>query len=353
MKAQDTEVLAFVGIQPGEALRKARELNGWSQADVALKLKLTAQALGYLESGAYAQLPGNTFARGYIRTYAKLLGVDQEPLVAAFDQITGSSASGSSVHALGRIDEPVRAGHGMLRAVCLVVLAALLLSSYFWWQGKSQSHVTDNPVTDAQVHIEVEGADGTTQIHPLDEPEDQAVLAAQEGVDVLLPEAPAEQEPPVLTTQAQPLSVPAPETVAVAVAVAAPAPTLPSTAAVPTLLAPVAAPIPVQETEPATGVQTEAAVSQADTSPTPSAAVGEGLVTIQFSANCWTQLTDANGKILVSALKRKGETLALAGKAPLELRLGFASGATVSYNGQMIDVAPYVSGETARMKLGL
>lgn len=82
------------------------------------------------------------------------------------------------------------------------------------------------------------------------------------------------------------------------------------------------------------------------------AAAGQALVSIQFTANCWTQLTDANGKVLFSALKRTGESLELAGKPPLELRLGFARGAQVSYNGQAVDVAPYTSGETARMKLG-
>ncbi|MCR8323583.1 DUF4115 domain-containing protein, partial [Pseudomonas aeruginosa] len=64
------------------------------------------------------------------------------------------------------------------------------------------------------------------------------------------------------------------------------------------------------------------------------------------------QVTDANGKVLVSALKRKGDSLELAGKAPLELRLGFARGAQVSYNGQPVDVTPFVRGETARLKVG-
>ena len=79
---------------------------------------------------------------------------------------------------------------------------------------------------------------------------------------------------------------------------------------------------------------------------------GQALVQVQFSADCWTQLTDADGKVLFSALKRKGELLELAGKPPFELRLGYARGAQVSLNGQPVDVAPFTSGETARMKLG-
>ena len=37
----------------------------------------------------------------------------------------------------------------------------------------------------------------------------------------------------------------------------------------------------------------------------------------------------------------------------MELRLGFARGAQVSYNGEAVDVSPFITGETARLKLGL
>ena len=39
-------------------------------------------------------------------------------------------------------------------------------------------------------------------------------------------------------------------------------------------------------------------------------------------------------------------------KAPVNIRLGFARGAQISYNGQVVDLAPYTKGETARIKLG-
>lgn len=315
MKVLDPEVFAFTGVNPGETLRNARENKNWSQADVAVKLNLTVQALGHLESGDFAKLPGNTFARGYIRTYAKLLGIDQEPLVVAFDQLTGSNATGSSVHALGRIEEPAHVAQNLLRVVSFLLLAALALASYFWWQDRSQDPRADSSVSNVLEHIEVEGADGSTQIHPLDEPEDQAVTAGQESLELALPEVAPE-------VAAQPEI--APVTTPPGAVASAPA----SSAAVPLSAVP-AAPVAA-----------------------PQAVAGDGLVSVQFTANCWAQLTDANGKVLFSALKRGGETLELAGKPPLELRLGFARGAQVSYNGQVVDVAPYTSGETARMKLG-
>ncbi|VVN64910.1 Cytoskeleton protein RodZ [Pseudomonas fluorescens] len=326
MKAAHPEVVAANRVNPGDTLRQARESNGWSLAEVALKLNLTTTSLGNLEAGAFDKLPGHTFARGYIRAYAKLLGIDQAILVQEFDQFTGTDSQGSNVHGLGRIEEPVRVSHTILRIVSLLLLIAVIGGGFVWWQDQA-SQRTKDLTSNAMEHVEVESADGTTQIHPLDEPEDQAVAEGQ-----ALPEAPVATEQPA-----------APET--------APA----ATAAAPTPATPAA---PVAQT-PATPVQTPATpapaapVAPAISPPTaPALVAGDGRVQITFIADCWTQVTDGNGKVLFSGLKRKGDTLDQGGKPPLTLRLGFARGAQVAYNGQPVDVAPFTTGETARLKLG-
>lgn len=79
---------------------------------------------------------------------------------------------------------------------------------------------------------------------------------------------------------------------------------------------------------------------------------GQGQVGMNFVADCWTQVTDATGKVLYSGLKRSGENLQVSGKPPLSIRLGVANAAQVTYNGQAVDVAPFTKGNTARMKLG-
>lgn len=328
MKAPQPEVVVSSRSNPGETLRKARESKNMAQADAAEQLNLTLRALTQVEAGAFDKLPGHTFARGYIRAYAKLLELDQDRLVAEFDAFTGTDSAGSNVHALGRIEEPKHLAHSLLRLVSIALLLGLLTMSFFWWQEQSSDKNNDAIVNRALEHVEVESADGTTQIHPLDEPEDQAVADGQ----TLLGE-PANELPAELTAGSQ---LPEPAAAELATVTDAPAPVVPpsSVAAIaPVVAAPV---IDVPASAPA-AVQV---------------AAGQALVNIKFTANCWAQVTDANGKVLFSALKRAGETLELAGKPPLELRLGFARGAQVSYNGQLVDVAPYTSGETARMKLG-
>lgn len=339
MKAPQPEVVVSSRSNPGETLRKARESKNLAQAEVAQQLNLTLRALTQVEAGAFDKLPGHTFARGYIRAYAKLLELDQDRLVADFDAYTGTDSAGSSVHALGRIEEPTHLAQSLLRFVSVGLLLGLLAVSFFWWQEQSTRKDSDAAVSRALEHVEVESADGTTEIHPLDEPEDQAVADGQaqtvEPASEIEPELAAQTAttaPAADTATSASQPAPVVEPAAAVVAPVAAVPAAPVSAALPSMTpvveAPVSAPAPVQ------------------------AAAGQALVNIQFTANCWTQLTDANGKVLFSALKRAGESLELAGKPPLELRLGFARGAQVSYNGQAVDVAPYTSGETARMKLG-
>ncbi|VVQ12415.1 Cytoskeleton protein RodZ [Pseudomonas fluorescens] len=332
MKAAHPEVVAANRVNPGEILRQARESNGWSLAEVALKLNLTTTSLSNLEAGAFDKLPGHTFARGYIRAYAKLLGMDQAVLVQQFDQSTGTDSQGSSVHSLGRIEEPVRVSHTILRIVSLLLLVAVIGGGFVWWQDQTSMRTKDL-IGLAPEHVEVEGADGTTQIHPLDEPEDQAVVEGQTegGTALALPQADAPAEAPEQAQATAPVAPAAPTTPA-APAHTTPATPVPAAPAVPAPVAPAPAPAPA---------------------PAVAASVaGQGQVKVQFTADCWTQVTDGSGKVLFSGLKRKGDSLAVNGKPPFTVRLGFARGAQVSYNGQPVDVAPFTSGETARLKLG-
>lgn len=350
MKASHPEVATATRVNPGETLRKARESKDWALADVAAQLNLTVQALRQIESGAFEQLPGHTFSRGYVRSYAKLLGMDSNRLVADFDQFTGTDSQGSSVASLGRIEEPSRVSHNLLRGFSVAVLLGLGAVGFFWWQNESPDSAARLAASSLE-HVEVEAADGTTEIHPLDEPEDQAVAEVQG--DDLTPEAAPSAD-----------AAAASESTA-GVAGEVPAPAAPQTApiggepgvqpAVPAAPAtsPIAPAVPVVA-PPAQPAVPPVATAEAPVASAPASApaAGDARVSLMFSADCWAQLTDANGKVLFSALKRKGESLDLYGKPPLELRLGYARGAVVSVNGQQVDIAPFTHGETARLKLG-
>lgn len=321
MTAVQSEAVHAGRGNPGEILRQKRLSLGWSQAQVAQNLNLSERIIEQLESGNYQQMPGHTFARGYTKAYGKLLGLDQVELVRTFDGYTGTDAKGSTVHSLGRLDEPVRLSRNVLRFVSFILVVLIIAMGLFWWQERSRQASSASAVS--MEHVEVEGADGKTEIHPIDEPEEQPPVTAQQPA----------------ATLPSPVGTPTPDANAVAA-----------------MTAPTAAPTPAPvtgSTSPAPTAPAAATPAAPASAPAAAPVAGSDNLNIRFTANCWTQVSDGSGKILFSGVKKGGESLEYASiKAPVNIRLGFARGAQISYNGQVVDLAPYTKGETARIKLG-
>jgi cytoskeleton protein RodZ len=68
----------------GERLRRAREAKGLSLKEAAERLALKASVLEALEACRFEALPEPPLARGYLRRYALLLGLDPEALLALY-----------------------------------------------------------------------------------------------------------------------------------------------------------------------------------------------------------------------------------------------------------------------------
>lgn len=67
----------------GATLREARERQGLSVSDVVNRLKFAPRQIQALEEDDYAQLPEAAFVRGLVRSYARLLQIDDKPLLEA------------------------------------------------------------------------------------------------------------------------------------------------------------------------------------------------------------------------------------------------------------------------------
>jgi cytoskeleton protein RodZ len=66
----------------GEALRAAREAHGLSVEEAATRLRLMQRQIEAMEAGDFEALGRPVFARGFVRNYARLLGIDPAPLLA-------------------------------------------------------------------------------------------------------------------------------------------------------------------------------------------------------------------------------------------------------------------------------
>jgi cytoskeleton protein RodZ len=68
----------------GERLRREREMRGISLDEIATATKISTRNLKALEDEKFSQLPGGIFNKGFVRAYAKFLGIDEEQMVAEY-----------------------------------------------------------------------------------------------------------------------------------------------------------------------------------------------------------------------------------------------------------------------------
>ena len=119
---------------PGSMLRAARLSQGIPEREAADRLNLMPDYVGILERDDYQALRSPPFARGYVRLYGRMLGLDEARLLAAFDRL---KESGEGLEQEKRVrTRPLQLQHtGRGGVVGLAVLLVLVLSLW-WWRGE-------------------------------------------------------------------------------------------------------------------------------------------------------------------------------------------------------------------------
>jgi cytoskeleton protein RodZ len=80
----------------GEHLKREREMRGVSLEEIAAATRINTRYLEAIENDRWDQLPGGVFNRGFIRSIARFLGMDEDSLVAEYD--LGTKSNGNSQH---------------------------------------------------------------------------------------------------------------------------------------------------------------------------------------------------------------------------------------------------------------
>ncbi|XZG71831.1 helix-turn-helix domain-containing protein [Chitinibacteraceae bacterium HSL-7] len=126
----------------GSRLKAAREAAGLTVRQVSDQLKLAPRQIELIEGDHFDALPGATFARGFVRNYARLLGLDQEPIVADLDRLMPKASEHTAL--LAERVEPVEyVDHNRpafeleldsrMTAIIGGVLAFAAVVGGFWW----------------------------------------------------------------------------------------------------------------------------------------------------------------------------------------------------------------------------
>lgn len=74
----------------GEFFKQVRETKGLTVDEVASKTRIRADFIKALEDGNFARLPDQVFAKGFVRSYARSLGLDEDDAIQRFVQSAGA-----------------------------------------------------------------------------------------------------------------------------------------------------------------------------------------------------------------------------------------------------------------------
>ena len=288
---------------PGRRLREARMARKLSRDDVARALRLKPQIITALEADDTAALPAPIYVNGYLRNYARLVGIPAEPLIEAYAQL--------DVQAPEVVSEIVKPTDGrrsrlLVRSIGILVFGAVLAGFLSWLQ---------------QQDIDWTGSDSEDAVTTITN--EASPVTGQAETPVLVPAG--ENEPQPLALPELPLDE-------------AVAPSAESAAE----KAPVA---PVTET-----IVDKQELSQDKPEAAVPAAQSPRIV-LRLNADCWVQISDANGRRLVYDLLRAGQSREIRGDAPFKVFFGNAAGVSMEVNGQAYDFSQYINGNLARFTL--
>lgn len=134
--------------QSHSELRSAREARGWTLRQVAEQLHITELQVQGLEEGNYHVLPGATFARGFLKNYARLLGLDPEPLLRSYDANNAGSGLSPTRQLLPDGESPLLDYSKRTLLISFLIVVAVIVAVWWFW-GRSGSSATPPPVTSA------------------------------------------------------------------------------------------------------------------------------------------------------------------------------------------------------------
>ena len=133
---------------PGEQLASIRQEKGYTIEYVASKLHLRARIIELIENNEFHSLPQPVFVKGYLRAYAKLLGISPEPYLAVFnDHYADEKKPERALLWQQSKRESYKVEH-IIRWFTILFAAGVIVAFGIWWQ-KNRDYQQVIPTTSA------------------------------------------------------------------------------------------------------------------------------------------------------------------------------------------------------------
>ena len=289
----------------GMLLREAREAHGLSVEEIAERVKFSVRQVEALEHDDLAHLPQGTFLRGFIRSYARVLGLDEEKLLQATHTRTEHHFDVGDVQD-GGTPLPV-AGASLMRSRYLLLgalLVACVLLAFVWTQESGNS-VPAEPVVTPAVNAPLAVSAVADVSVAVAEAGEDGQEAAVKAVEEIKPE-----------------------------------------------------PVPVQKPAETSSAKPQTVQSQPAAEPAPKAAIPlEQLrkrpIHIEFVEESWMEIKDVNGELLLSRITPAGDEKWVGGgnRAPYQVTIGKAGAVRLYYHGKQVDLSHFNPAGVAKLVL--
>lgn len=273
--------VAIVVTTIGAQLRAMREVKGLSVSDVAAQIRLAPRQIEALEADDMASLPELAFVRGFVRSYAKLLGMDAQPLLACL----ADPYANSELHMPSSVDVPFNVRHLAMQQSRVWLIAAggiatLAIIFALWNRAAPHPVSAAAGVVEQAIELPIPAESATTSSEPVDAADAlAAALVAPIAAQVTAPEA-LSRVP--VTTQA--------------VAVSS---------------------VPVSNN----GAQ----------------------LRLVFATESWVDITDMSGKTLSSGHHPAGSELNFKSMGPYQVVIGNASSVQLYRRGKLLDLTSFIN----------
>ena len=295
----------------GALLKRARESAGLTCADIAARTRLELRVINALENEDYTSLAAAAFVKGYIRSIARELKIDPDPVLARYNEQAHLEDPALADFST-RGPEQITSSSLPIRAISVALLIAVLLLIALWWQRNYQA--------------------GSQSAEAL------AELAAQGAISKSDPGIPLSYAYTIVEHSDKPLapvnswrhqtdgSAPS------AIPEKARARLLPDA---PPAVTPPQAPA-LQPDPPAPGIA-------------PSTA---GELVLEGRSESWVEVSDVAGKRLFLGMLKPGQRVGVTGKPPYDLVIGNSSAVAATFRGAAVDVRARAVNGVARFSLG-
>lgn len=152
----------------GDRLRREREMRGITLDEITESTKISRRHLEALEGEHFDQLPGGVFNKGFVRAYARFLGIDEDQAVADYSAASNEQPEPEDKFPLEIHEQPNRDLNPRRSPLPLVfgvaALVGVLMGYFFWLRSKPRGPETAPP--DRQISVVHDAAPAIASSRP-------------------------------------------------------------------------------------------------------------------------------------------------------------------------------------------